>query len=363
MTLIESVAGPILRNLAPETAHHLALRALEAGIAIPRVTAPDPVLATQIAGLSLSSPLGLAAGFDKNARAVPALGRLGFSHVEIGTVTPKPQPGNLRPRVFRLPAQQALINRLGFPSDGIEAVADRLAKRPEGLTLGANVGCNRVTADPIGDITTGIRRLASLVDYVCVNVSSPNTHGLRDLQTGTALDHLLSRVRKAREDVEDKIGRRLPVFLKIAPDLNPAAVRHLVDRVIRQPVDALVVSNTTIARPATLTGPHRGEIGGLSGPPLFEPSTRLLATLYGLLPRTIGLVGVGGISSALDAWRKIEAGASLIQLYTGFVYHGSQLVEEIHTGLVRHLQESGYGSVSSAVGRRSQVLRKERPRD
>ena len=363
MTLIESVAGPLLRNLAPETAHHLALRALEAGIAVPRVAVPDPVLATQVAGLSLPSPLGLAAGFDKDARAVPALGRFGFGHVEIGTVTPKPQPGNLRPRVFRLPAQQAMINRLGFPSDGIEAVADRLANRPEGLTVGANVGCNRATADPVADITTGIRRLASLADYVCVNVSSPNTPGLRDLQTGTALDHLLTQVREAREDVENKIGRHLPVFLKIAPDLNPTGVRDLANRIIRQPVDALVVSNTTIARPPTLTGPHRGEVGGLSGPPLLEPSTRLLATLYGLLPRTVSLVGVGGISSASDAWRKIEAGASLIQLYTGFVYGGSQLIEEILTGLVHHLREAGYGSVSSAVGRRSEVLRKERPRD
>ena len=290
-----------------------------------------------------------------------ALGRLGFGHAEIGTVTPKPQLGNPRPRLFRLRAQHALINRLGFPSEGMDAVAKRLAHRPEGLVVGVNVGCNRATANPVGDIIAGIHRLGGLVDYVCVNVSSPNTPGLRDLQTGSALDQFLERIREAKHDVENKVGRRLPIFLKIAPDLDPNAIRDLADRVIRQPIDALEVSNTTIARPATLTGRHRGELGGLSGFPLLDPSTRLLATLYSLLPRTISLIGVGGVFGAIDAWKKIEAGASLVQIYTGFVYQGPRVISDIHAGLVKHLREAGYKSLASAVGKRSDLLRKEHP--
>ena len=198
MTYIEALAAPFLRTLGPEAAHHLALRALEAGMVSASGIEPDAVLANEVAGISFPSPLGLAAGFDKDARAVPALGRIGFGHVEVGTVTPKPQPGNPRPRIFRLRAQEAMINRLGFPSEGLEATAARLARRPKELIVGANVGCNRVTPDPIADIAEGIDRLGGLVDYVCVNVSSPNTPGLRDLQTGSALDQLLRRIRPSQ---------------------------------------------------------------------------------------------------------------------------------------------------------------------
>ena len=356
MTYFESLAAPFLRKLGPETAHHLALRALEAGMVSGSGIDPDPVLANEVAGISFRSPLGLAAGFDKDARAVPALGRIGFGHVEVGTVTPQPQPGNPRPRIFRLRAQAAMINRLGFPSDGLEAVASRLARRPHELLVGANVGCNRITTDPIADIAEGIDRLGGLVDYVCVNVSSPNTPGLRDLQTGSALDRLLRRIRRARDDVEGKTGRRLPLFLKIAPDLTAPQVRDLAERLVRQPVDALAVSNTTVARPATLTGRHLAEVGGLSGPPLFEPSTRLLATLHRSLPPSINLVGVGGISSAADAWRKIEAGASLVQLYTAFVYQGTGLINRIHRGLADFVRESGSQSLAAAVGTRSEEI-------
>ena len=361
MSYIEALAGPLLRRLAPETAHHLALRVLEAGgVGAPGIE-PDPILATEVAGVAFPSPLGLAAGFDKDARAVPALGQIGFGHVEIGTVTPRPQPGNPRPRLFRLRAQEALINRLGFPSEGLEAVAARLANRPPDLVVGANVGCNRAATDPIEDITEGIMRLGSLVDYVCVNVSSPNTPGLRDLQTGSALDSLLERIRQTRSEVEDATGRPLPLFLKVAPDLTAPQVEDLAEQLIRQPVDGLSVSNTTIARPATLTGRHRGEAGGLSGRPLFEPSTRLLAALYRILPRSITLIGIGGISDATDAWRKIEAGAGLVQLYTGFVYQGTGLIQQIHTGLAKLIRDSGHASLAAAVGTGADAIGEARP--
>ena len=361
MSYIEALAGPFLRRLAPETAHHLALRVLEAGGGGPPGSDPDPILATEVAGVSFRSPLGLAAGFDKDARAVPALGQIGFGHIEIGTVTPRPQPGNPRPRMFRLRAQEALINRLGFPSEGLDAVAARLANRPRNLVVGANVGCNRATSDPIVDISEGIIRLGSLVDYVCVNVSSPNTPGLRDLQTGSALDRLLERIRQARREVEDATSRPLPLFLKIAPDLTASQTDDLAERLIRKPVDGLAVSNTTVARPATLTGRYRGEVGGLSGRPLFEPSTRLLAALYRILPRSITLIGIGGVSGATDAWRKIEAGAGLVQLYTGFVYQGTGLIHQIHTGLAKLVRDSGYPSLAAAVGTGSDAVGEARP--
>lgn len=361
MSYIEALAGPLLRQLAPETAHHLALRVLEAGgVGAPGIE-PDPLLATEVAGVWFRSPLGLAAGFDKDARAVPALGQIGFGHVEIGTVTPRPQPGNPRPRLFRLRAQEALINRLGFPSEGLDAVAARLANRPRNLVVGANVGCNRTTSDPIEDITAGIMRLGSLVDYVCVNVSSPNTPGLRDLQTGSALDRLLERIHLAKREVEDAAARPLPLFLKVAPDLSAPQVQDLAERLVRQPVDGLAVSNTTVARPATLTGRHRGEAGGLSGRPLFEPSTRLLATLFRILPRSITLIGVGGVSGTTDAWRKIEAGAGLVQLYTGFVYQGTGLIRRIHTGLAKLVRDSGHPSLAAAVGTRADAIAEARP--
>lgn len=361
VSYIEALAAPLLRQLAPETAHHLALRVLEAGRVGPPGIEPDPILATEVAGVSFRSPLGLAAGFDKDARAIPALGQLGFGHIEVGTVTPRPQPGNPRPRLFRLRAQEALINRLGFPSAGLDAVAERLAKRPRGLVVGANVGCNRATSDPVVDIVEGIVRLGSLVDYVCVNVSSPNTPGLRDLQTGSALDRLLERTREARREVEDATSRPLPLFLKVAPDLTASQVQDLAERLIRQPVDGLAVSNTTIARPAALTGRHRREAGGLSGRPLFGPSTRLLAALYQSLPRSITLIGIGGISGATDAWQKIEAGAGLVQLYTGFVYQGTGLIHRIHTGLAKLVRDSGHPSMAAAIGTRSEAISEASP--
>ncbi len=352
----ESLAPLLLRYLDPETAHHLALRVLEIGAVSRARIRPDPRLATEAAGIRFPSPLGLAAGFDKDARALPGLARLGFGHVEVGTVTPRPQPGNPRPRIFRLPAQQAIINRLGFPSAGLEVVASRLARRPHGLIVGANVGNNRSARDPIADICTGLGRLGGLADYVCVNVSSPNTPGLRDLQTGSELELLLRNIRQVMERVEDSIGRPVPLFLKIAPDLTERQVRDLVERLIRQPVSGVAVSNSTIARPSALTDRHRKEPGGLSGPPLFQPSTRLLARLYGMLPRSFALIGIGGISSAKDAWKKIEAGASLVQLYTGFVYQGAGLIDRIHADLAHRVEHGRYRSVSEAVGSRASEI-------
>ncbi len=303
----------------------------------------------------------MAAGFDKDARVVDALGRIGFGHVEIGTVTPRPQPGNPSPRVFRLVRDRALVNRLGFPSEGLDAVAKRLESRTNSVVLGANVGCNSSATDPVDDICAGILRLGPLADYVCVNISSPNTPGLRDLQTGPALDALLKQADKARRNAEEKKEKSLPLVVKIAPDLKEPEVRNIADRIAASPVNALSVSNTTIHRPDTLKGRHKKETGGLSGYPLMEPSTRLLAKLHELLPKKIALIGIGGVSEAEDAWRKIEAGATLVQLYTALAWKGPGLIAKIHRGLARRLAASGCANLLEARGRRAAEIVEETP--
>lgn len=353
VTIAERAAAPLLRRLPPETAHGLALGALEAGLPS-AAHPPPPELATSFAGIPLPSPLGLAAGFDKDARAPDALGRIGFGHVEIGTVTPLPQPGNPRPRVFRLRRERALVNRLGFPSAGHERVAERLARRPEGgVALGANVGPNAGSRDPAGDICRGIERLGPLADYVCVNVSSPNTPGLRGLQTGSALEELLRRAGAARRGAEDRRGRPLPLVVKVAPDLGDEDLPGIASRAAEHGVDALAVANTSARRPPSLSGARAGERGGLSGPPLMAPSTRLLARFRTMLPDSVALVGIGGVAGPEDAWRKIEAGAALVQLYTAFAYRGTRVVGEIHRGLARRLAERGLASPAGAVGARA----------
>lgn len=356
VSIAERALAPLLRRLPPETAHALALGALESGVPLP-AHPPPPELATTFAGIALPSPLGLAAGFDKDARAPDALGRIGFGHVEVGTVTPRPQPGNPRPRVFRLVRERALVNRLGFPSAGHERVAARLARRPaDGTALGVNVGPNAGAADPTADICRGILRLGAFADYVCVNVSSPNTPGLRELQTGDALGELLLRAGEARREAEDRRGRPLPLALKVAPDLDDGDLPGIAERVAERGVDALAVANTTVRRPPSLAGRRAGEPGGLSGPPLMAASTRLLARFRLLLPDAVALVGIGGVAGAEDAWRKIEAGATLVQLYTAFAYRGTRVVGEIHRGLARRLAERGLASPADATGVRAEEI-------
>jgi dihydroorotate dehydrogenase len=341
------VAGPLLRALDPERAHDLTIRLLRGGLVPAGRRTDDRMLAQRVWGLDFPNPVGLAAGFDKNAVVPDAMLRLGFGFVEIGSVTPRPQPGNPRPRIFRLPHQRALINRYGFNNDGLEAVAARLRARERHGIVGANVGKNKDTVEAADDYAAGIAALAPLVDYLVVNVSSPNTPGLRALQGREPLAALLARALEARDRAG---GRRPPLLLKIAPDLTPEDEADVAEVALASGIDGLVVSNTTVTRPPGLPEALAREAGGLSGPPLMEASTRLLARMYRLTGGRLPLVGVGGIASAEDAYAKIRAGASLLQLYTALVYRGPALVGELKRGLVRLLRADGFTRLADAVG-------------
>jgi len=345
MTLRERLGLALLHRLEPEHAHALSLWALQRGLAPLPAPVTSPRLATGIAGLPLPNPVGLAAGYDKNARAIAPLLKAGFGFVELGAVTPRPQPGNPRPRLFRLPAAGAVINRFGFNNEGSARLSPRLVARPKHGIVGLNLGANKDSPDRAADYVTLLRQLGPLVDFVTVNVSSPNTKNLRDLQEGRALRDLLRRILDARAG----LPAPLPVFLKIAPDLDLAALDTIADVVRGVPVDALVATNTTVARPR-VTGPHADEAGGLSGRPLFAPSTRILAQLAQRLEGQLPLIGVGGIASAEDAYAKIRAGAAAVQLYTALVYQGLSLLAEINTGLDRLLARDGFSNIREAVG-------------
>jgi dihydroorotate dehydrogenase len=363
--LAGSMALRVLQRLPPETAHGLALRALGRGWAGHRPQPPRPRLATQVLGFELPHPLGLAAGFDKNAEAVTGLFGLGFAFVEIGTVTPRPQAGNPRPRLFRLRPQQALINRMGFNNHGLEAVRARLAAqspRPAALRadhqgrrweaaapLGANIGANRDSADPVADYVTCLCGLYPLVDYIAVNVSSPNTPGLRDLQRRDRLEALLTALLEARAALPAG-GAAKPLLLKIAPDLTPEDEADIAEVALALGIDGLIVSNTTIARPDVVTGSHRDEAGGLSGTPLFLRATEQLARFYRMTGGRLPLIGVGGITTGADAYAKIRAGAAALQLYTALIYQGPGVVERVLGEVDRLLAEDGYDRLSEAIG-------------
>jgi dihydroorotate dehydrogenase len=345
-----ALVRPLLIRLPAERAHRLALCAVEAGLdrlLLGRAQRPaPPVLAQSLWGREFPSPIGLAAGFDKNGRVADAVRRWGFGFVEVGTVTPRPQPGNPRPRLFRLAEDQALVNRMGFDSDGLAAVVRRLARTRQRGILGINLGKNRDTADAAADYETGIRGTVGLADYVVVNVSSPNTPGLRDLQRRARLEALLSRLIAAR----DATGLRTPLLLKIAPDLNAQERRDIAEVACAAGIDGLVVANTTVARPAGLKSRHASEAGGLSGRPLFDLSTAVLAEMHRLTEGRLPLIGVGGIADAADAYAKIRAGASLVQMYTALVFSGPALIRRIERELARLLQAEGFGSIVEAVG-------------
>jgi dihydroorotate dehydrogenase len=345
------IVGPLLRRLDPEAAHGATIAALKTGLA-PRCRMPnDPILQSRLWGLDFPNPVGLAAGFDKNAEVADAMLGQGFGFVEAGSVTPRPQPGNPRPRVFRLPAQQAMINRYGFNNDGLDAVEARLAARRgrPGL-VGANVGKNKETVDAAADYAIGIRRLAPLASYLVINVSSPNTPGLRALQGREPLAELLDRALGARAEAVPAGGPVPPLLLKIAPDLTDEDKRDVAEVALASGIDGLIVSNTTIARPPELPAHVAAEAGGLSGPPLMAASTAVLADMYRLTGGRIPLIGCGGIASGRDAYAKIRAGASLIQLYTALVYHGPHLVEEIRRDLATLLRADGFTGLQDAVG-------------
>ncbi len=338
---------PLLFALPPEAAHAAALGGMRL---CNRCPAPDddPALAVDLFGLRFPNPVGLAAGLDKNARVPGAMRALGFGFVEIGAVTPRPQPGNPRPRLFRLAADRALVNRLGFNNEGLARIAPRLAAaRARGVgPIGVNLGANKASDDRIADYAAGVAALAPHADFFTVNVSSPNTPGLRALQAGDALDELLQRVLAAR----DAAPRRVPVLLKIAPDLAPAEREEIARIVLASGLDGLVVANTTLARPQGLRGRHRAQAGGLSGAPLFAPSTALLADLYRLTGGRLPLVGVGGIMSGADAYAKIRAGASLVELLTALIFEGPGVVSRIKRDLLLLLRRDGFACVADAVG-------------
>ncbi len=350
MSLIHWIGVALLRRLDSETAHDLGIKALKAGLGPSQREADDPILATDLCGLKLANPVGLAAGFDKHAQVHRAMLRAGFGFVECGTVTPLPQPGNPRPRVFRLLMDRAVINRYGFNSEGVEAFATSLAGRPSSGVVGANIGANKESSDRIGDYVTGLKRLWPLADYFTVNVSSPNTPGLRNLQARAALDELLGRVVETRRALAPA-GPSKPVFLKVAPDLAEPEIDDVCASVLSSGIEGIIVGNTTLSRPETLRSHLKSETGGLSGAPLFELSTQVLRHFA---ERTRGgpvvLIGAGGIGSGADAYAKIRAGASAVQLYSLLTFSSPALVQTIKRDLAARLRADGFRSVAEAVG-------------
>jgi len=343
---------PLLRRIDPETAHELALAALRAGLV---GAAEAPSLPVTAMGLSFPNPLGLAAGFDKNAVAARPLFRLGFGFVEVGTITPRPQPGNPRPRQFRLTEDAAVINRNGFNNDGWEAVSARLAALRAGRTLpgplGVNVGINKDCDDPDRDYGLMVERAAAVADYVTVNVSSPNTPGLRDLQAADRLAGLIAAAQAGRARAGlAQAGRPVPLVVKLAPDLDPSALGPIVEAAVAGGVAGLILSNTTLARPPTLASRHRAEAGGLSGAPLFAPSTAMLRRVARLAAGRLVLIGAGGVASGADAYAKLRAGASLVQLYSAMAYAGPALPARILGELAALLARDGLARVEDAVG-------------
>ncbi len=341
--MLHDFATGLLRKMDPETAHRWTVRGLKWGFGPRDAAGDDPVLATRLAGIDLPNPVGLAAGFDKNAEVPDALLRMGFGFVECGAVTPRAQDGKPRPRIFRLEEDRAVINRMGFPNQGLDLFRQRLAARvgKPGI-VGVNLGANLDSEDRVADYVACLDGLKGLAQFFTVNVSSPNTPGLRTLQSSGALDDLLAAVAAVRDAA--------PVFLKIAPDIEDAEVEVMAAAVGRHQLDGVIVSNTTITRPESLQSPLMGEGGGLSGPPVFQRSTELVRLFRKALGPDVAIIGVGGVDSAQTAYAKIRAGANAIQLYTALVYHGPGLVAEIKRGLAERLQADGFASVSEAVG-------------
>ena len=345
MSLYEALGMRALRLVDPEAAHGLALKALKMGLVPSAGVLTSPRLKTSLAGMELPNPLGLAAGFDKNAEVLHPLAKSGFGFVEVGAITPRAQPGNPKPRLFRLTEDKAAINRFGFNNHGMDAAAAKLADRPKTGVIGLNLGANKDSDDRASDFAKVLAKCGPYLDFATVNVSSPNTEKLRDLQGKAALSGLLSGVMKVREGLDRKIS----VFLKIAPDLSEAEIAEISEVAIETGISGIIATNTTLSRDG-LKSPHRDEMGGLSGAPVFEKSTRVLAQLSKLTDGKLPLIGVGGVSNAKEAYTKIKAGASAVQLYTALVYGGMGLVKDIVTGLDTLLEKDGFANVSEAVG-------------
>ncbi len=345
MGLIERAGLAALRCLDPEDAHRFALRALASGVVGGTGPVTSPRLEGKVFGLDFPNPIGIAAGFDKNADAVDAALKIGVGFVEIGAVTPRPQPGNPRPRLFRLPEDRAAINRFGFNNEGMEAVATRLVSRKSDGIVGVNLGANKDSEDRAADFAAVLRRFAGLVDYFTVNVSSPNTEKLRDLQGRDALDRLLAQCVEARDDA----APGAPVLVKIAPDLDAEEIGDIAAVSLARAVDGIVATNTTLSRDG-LRAANAKEAGGLSGRPLFEKSTEVLRQLARRTEGKVTLVGVGGVETGAQAYAKIRAGARLVQFYTAMVYEGPGLGARIARELEELLERDGFSNVSEAVG-------------
>jgi dihydroorotate dehydrogenase len=346
-----AVGRPLLALLDPERAHGLTVEALKLGLGGAAREADDPILATTVWNLAFPNPVGLAAGFDKHAEVCDAMLGFGFGFVEAGTVTPRPQPGNSGQRLFRLSEDEAVINRFGFNSCGIAPFAGRLAKRRAAAArgiVGANLGKNRDTTDGAADYIACVEAVTGLADYLVVNISSPNTPGLRALQARAQIEELIARVNEARR--ASPVPKQPPLLVKVGPDLDESEIRGIAEVALAAGVDGLIVGNTTVARPSSLKSPHASASGGLSGKPLLAPSTDCLAAMYRLTHRRIPIIGCGGIASGADAYAKIRAGASLVQLYSALVFHGPGLVTRIKRELAAKLRADGFGSVQEAVG-------------
>lgn len=354
---------PLLFRLDPETAHNLTLKVLKTGL-LPRIASPDdPALRVTLWDRTFPNPVGLAAGFDKNAQVIRPMLRLGFGFVETGTVTPKPQHGNARPRIFRDPDHETVINRMGFPNLGLNKFKASLEKfldskpRPPGL-VGINIGMNKSRKDPAKDYCLLIRQLGPLADYLVINISSPNTPGLRDLQKREALLDLLA---KTREALEKTCGEYAPpMLLKLAPDLSDKQLGEITATIIDSKIDGLILTNTTTSRPDSLPASFAREKGGLSGTKLRKRSTEIIREFYRLTKGNIPIIGLGGISSGDHAYEKIKAGATLVQLYTALVFQGPNVVNEINASLARLLKADGFGHISEAVGIESGVRKESR---
>ena len=346
LTLYERLGLRALHLMDPEAAHGASLLVLRAGLVPMAGQVTSPRLGCMLAGMPLSNPIGLAAGYDKNAMAVAPLSRAGFGFIEVGAATPRPQDGNEKPRLFRLREDRAVINRFGFNNKGADAIGARLARRARGaVPVGLNLGANKDSASRAADFAAVLAICGAYVDFATVNVSSPNTEKLRDLQGPAALTALLAQVMQARVE----LARPIPIFLKIAPDLNNDEVAQIAEVALGAGIQGIIASNTTLSRDG-LTSLYKDQAGGLSGVPLFEKSTRVLALLSKLTGGKLPLIGVGGISNAEQAYAKIRAGASAVQLYSALVYHGLSLVPQIAHGLDVLLARDGFSNVADAVG-------------
>jgi len=352
VSLLHQLAPKALRLLDAERAHKLTIAGLKTGLARPVSPVFDPILAINIAGLKLPAPVGLAAGFDKNAEVPFAMSRFGFGWVECGTVTPLAQSGNKKPRMFRLSKDKAVINRLGFNNQGLDSfeknLTGQLTQKPT-CPVGANIGANKDASDMIADYCAGLRKLWGVPAWFTINISSPNTPGLRDLQSADALAELLERIGKVRDELAGA-SDSVPVFLKVAPDLDERQIEDIVKAALKFDLSGLIISNTTLARPDSLRSWHKTESGGLSGQPLFTASTEVLRLFRQASKGQIPLIGVGGISNAEQAWQKIISGASAVQLYTSMVYQGPYIASKIHAVIAERLRVEGFSSLSNAVG-------------